>query len=110
VISLDTVRMHVHLNTESVSHSGMNVMAGWDEQVVELEADFPGWHVWRSNAGRWWATRTGAVLRREDLGTGRVMTVDADDVGSLRNLLLAQSRLDREVSGLGSGKEILNRI
>ena len=36
-------------------------MAGWDEQVAELEAEFPGWHVWRSNAGRWWATRTGAV-------------------------------------------------
>jgi len=80
-------------------------MAGWDEQVAELEADFPGWHVWRSNAGRWWATRTGAVLRREDLGTGRVMTVDADDMDSLRNQLLAQAVLDREVSGLASGAE-----
>jgi hypothetical protein len=85
-------------------------MAGWDGQVAELEADFPGWHVWRSNAGRWWATRTGAVLRREDLGTGRVMTVDADDGGSLRIQLLAQSRLDREVSGLVSGMGILNWI
>jgi hypothetical protein len=75
-------------------------MAGWDEGLAELEAEFSGWHVWRSNAGRWWATRTGAVLRREDLGTGRVMTVDADDVGSLRKLLLAQSRLDRDVSRL----------
>jgi hypothetical protein len=75
-------------------------MAGWDEQLAELEAEFAGWHVWRSNAGRWWATRTGAVLRREDLGAGRVMTVDADDVGSLRNQLLAQARLDREVRGL----------
>jgi len=85
-------------------------MTGWDEQVAELEADFPGWHVWRSNAGRWWATRTGAVLRRQDLGTGRVMTVDADDVGSLRNHLLAQARLDHEVSGLVSSEEILNRF
>jgi len=75
-------------------------MAGWDEEVAELEEEFPGWHVWRSNAGRWWATRTGAVLRRDDLGTGRVMTVDADDVGSLRNQLHSQARLDREVSGL----------
>lgn len=75
-------------------------MAGWDGQLAELEAEFPGWHVWRSNAGRWWATRTGAVLRREDLGTGRVMTVDADDPNTLRNQLLTQAVLDREVSGL----------
>ena len=74
-------------------------MAGWDEQLAELEAEFPGWHVWRSNAGRWWATRTGSVLRREDLGTGRVMTVDADDASSLRSQLHAQIRLDRGVMG-----------
>jgi hypothetical protein len=78
-------------------------MTGWDEELAELEAEFPGWHVWRSNAGRWWATRTGAVLRRDDLGTGRVMTVDADDVGSLRNELHMQARLDGEVSGLTCG-------
>jgi hypothetical protein len=71
-------------------------MAGWDELVTELEAQFPRWHIWRSSAGRWWATRTGAVLRREDLGAGRVMTLDADDAKSLRTQLLTQSRLDRE--------------
>src|SRR6516165_7170177 len=88
------------LNTESeVPLLGRNVMAGWDEQLAELEAEFPGWHVWRSNAGRWWATRTGSVLRREDLGTGRVMTVDADDASSLRSQLLTQIQLDREVMG-----------
>ena len=75
-------------------------MAGWDEQRADLEAEFPGWHVWRSNAGRWWATRTGAVLRREELGTGRVMTVDADDAGALRNQLHQQARLDKDVTGL----------
>jgi len=70
-------------------------MAEWDKQVAELEAEFPGWHVWRSSAGRWWATRTGAVLRREDLGTGLVMTVDADDMNALRKQLLSQARLNR---------------
>ena len=83
-------------------------MAGWDEQPAELEAEFPGWHVWRSSAGRWWATRTGSVLRREELGTGRVMTVDADDVSSLRNQLLTQVGLDREVSGLSEPVRRLN--
>ena len=62
-----------------MSHSGEDTMAGWDERIAQPEAEFPGWHIWRSNAGRWWATRTGTVPRREDLGTARVMTVDADD-------------------------------
>jgi hypothetical protein len=71
-------------------------MAEWDERIAQVEADFPGWHIWHSNAGRWWATRTGFVLRREDLGTGRVMTVDADDEASLRQQLAVQIRFDRE--------------
>ena len=72
-------------------------MTGWDERIAQLEAEFPGWHIWRSNAGRWWATRTGSILRRDDLGTGRVMTLDADDEGSLSNQLATQATLDREI-------------
>ena len=76
-------------------------MTGWDERIAQLEAEFPGWHIWRSNAGRWWATRTGSVLRREDLGTGRVMTLDADERAPCasssrpRRRLIARSRTDR---------------
>ena len=72
-------------------------MAEWDERITRTEATFPGWHIWRSNTGRWWATRTGTVLRRENLGTGRVMTVDADDEGTLQDQLAAQARLDHDV-------------
>ena len=72
-------------------------MAGWDERIAQLEAEFPGWHIWRSSAGRWWATRTGTVLRREGLGTGRVMTVDADDAAALSDQLTVQASLDREI-------------
>jgi hypothetical protein len=74
-------------------------MTGWDERIAQLEAAFPGWHIWHSNAGRWWATRTGSVLRREDLGTGRVMTLDADDERSLLDQLTTQVSLDREIEG-----------
>jgi len=74
-------------------------MAGWDERIAQLEAEFPGGHIWRSNADRWWATRTGTVLRREDLGTGRVMTVDADDPSALRDQLVVQASLDEEITG-----------
>ncbi|HEX7160937.1 MAG TPA: hypothetical protein VF223_06835 [Trebonia sp.] len=72
-------------------------MTGWDERIAQLEAEFPGWHIWRSNAGRWWATRTGSVVRRDDLGTNRVMTLDADDEHGLRDQLAAQSTFDREI-------------
>jgi hypothetical protein len=72
-------------------------MTGWDDQIADLEMEFPGWHIWRSNAERWWATRTGIVLSRADLGAGRAMTLDADDVGSLRDQLLTQAQLDSEV-------------
>jgi hypothetical protein len=74
-------------------------MTGWDERIALLEAEFPGWHIWHSNAGRWWATRTGSVLRRDDLGTGRVMTVDADDEAALRDQLADQVSLDEQVEG-----------
>jgi hypothetical protein len=74
-------------------------MTGWDERIALLETEFPGWHIWHSNAGRWWATRTGSVLRRDDLGTGRVMTVDADDEAALRDQLTAQAVLDQQVEG-----------
>ena len=72
-------------------------MAEWDERTAQVEADFPGWHIWHSNAGRWWATRTGFVLRREELGTGRVMTLDADDERGLRGQLATQATFDGEI-------------
>jgi hypothetical protein len=34
--------------------------------AAALEADFPGWHVWRTtDAGTWWATRRGHHWKRE---------------------------------------------
>ena len=36
------------------------------------------------------------MVRRDDLGTGRVMTLDADDATGLRDQLAAQARLDRQ--------------
>jgi hypothetical protein len=72
-------------------------MTGWGERIVQLEAEFPGWHIWHSNAGRWWATRTGSVSRREELGTGRVMTLDADDERGLRGQLATQATLDSQI-------------
>jgi hypothetical protein len=51
-----------------------------------IEADFPDWTVWRSDAGRWYATRAGR-LTDEQLRSGYAMTVAADGEESLRDLL-----------------------
>jgi hypothetical protein len=55
-----------------------------------VEAEFPGWHAWRSNAGRWWATRTGPDEQRE---RPVPRTVDADDEAGLRALLAELAEL-----------------
>ena len=28
-------------------------------EVTAIGQEYPDWHVWRSQAGRWWATRLG---------------------------------------------------
>ncbi|HET9080428.1 MAG TPA: hypothetical protein VFO01_07910 [Trebonia sp.] len=71
-------------------------MTGRDERIAELEAGFPGWHTWRGNAGRWWATRTGSVSRREEPGAGRVLTIDADGESGLRDERATQAGPDRD--------------
>ena len=52
----------------------------------QIERAFPGWHVWLSSLGRWWAVRQGP-----DAGYGRAdhrpMTLDADDAEGLRGQL-----------------------
>jgi hypothetical protein len=51
-----------------------------------IEGDFPEWTVWRSDAGRWYATRAGR-LTDQQLQSGLAMTVAADNADSLRGLL-----------------------
>lgn len=60
--------------------------------LAQIGREFPGWHPWRSSAGRWWATRRGTVIRaRED--PDWFMTVDADDMAGLREALRRQETL-----------------
>ena len=61
--------------------------------MAELEGiarDYPAWHVWRSQAGRWWATRLGHVRPPGDRAGGYALTLDADTAGQLRAALAAQ--------------------
>jgi hypothetical protein len=62
------------------------------EDLAGIERDYPAWHVWRSQAGRWWATRHGHIRRADERDPDFAMTVDADTAGELRDALAFQRR------------------
>ena len=61
-------------------------MADFASIKAEIEAEFPEWTVWRSDAGRWYATRAGR-LTDQQLSSGHAMTVAGDSADALRGLL-----------------------
>ncbi|MEV6981497.1 hypothetical protein AB0M95_09590 [Sphaerisporangium sp. NPDC051017] len=61
----------------------------FDRHLAEIAREFPDWTIWRSDAGRWWATRH-RLLTEEERDAGGAMTVDADDSKGLRERLLEQ--------------------
>ncbi|MEU6410011.1 hypothetical protein [Microbispora sp. NPDC046933] len=54
-----------------------------------------GWIIWRSDVGRWWATRRGSV-DLDAIRMGCAMTLDADDPEALAAALAAQAELTAE--------------
>jgi len=61
--------------------------------LAGIARDYPAWHVWRSQAGRWWATRLGHIRPPVGAGDpGYALTLDADTAGELRAALAAQGR------------------
>ncbi|MEU0518274.1 hypothetical protein [Streptosporangium sp. NPDC006007] len=62
--------------------------------LEDLQAAFPGWRIWRSSAGRLWATRNGRHLTEEEVSRGLHQMVDADDVPGLARLLRDQEDLE----------------
>lgn len=73
-------------------------MVDFADMKAAMEAEFPGWLIWRSDAGRWYATRTGDLTDAQ-LQAGHAMTVAADDSAGLRELLRDQQRRDAEGQG-----------
>ncbi|RKS71628.1 hypothetical protein BZB76_4432 [Actinomadura pelletieri DSM 43383] len=70
-------------------------MGDFDDLKAAIQEEYPGWQVWRSDAGRYYATRSGD-LSDAQLQAGLAMTVAADDSVGLRRLLLDQTRQERE--------------
>ncbi|GAA1517460.1 hypothetical protein GCM10009677_58490 [Sphaerisporangium rubeum] len=61
----------------------------FDRHLAEIAREFPDWTIWRSDAGRWWATRH-RPLTDAERKSGCAMTIDADDPAGLRLGLLEQ--------------------
>ncbi|WP_131736188.1 hypothetical protein [Actinomadura roseirufa] len=66
-------------------------MGDFEDLKTAIESEHPGWQVWRSDAGRWYATRS-TDLTDAELQAGYAMTVAADDAPGLRELLAGQAR------------------
>ncbi|HEY7487720.1 MAG TPA: hypothetical protein VH912_24925 [Streptosporangiaceae bacterium] len=56
-----------------------------------IQTEFPGWRVWRSDTGRWWAFRTSAKpLTIKQLRAGCRLTVPAATGVALRAAVRAE--------------------
>ncbi|MGI5224114.1 hypothetical protein [Actinoallomurus sp. CA-142502] len=64
-----------------------------------LEAEFPGWRLWISDTGRWWAFRTEAcALTIEQLRAGCRLIVQADTSDALYSAIRAEIEAERRVA------------
>jgi len=59
------------------------------EEISEMHVAFPGWNIWRSDEGNWWAGRK-HPLRPSRWPRGYALTVAADDARALREQLTHQ--------------------
>jgi len=60
----------------------------------QLSSEYAGrWSIWRSDAGRWYATRLTRSLSRVEMDRGLIMTACGESAEELRALLTAQEGL-----------------
>ncbi|MFI7439249.1 hypothetical protein [Nonomuraea indica] len=76
----------------------------FDRHLADIAREFPQWTIWRSDAGRWWATRH-HPLSDAQRDAGCAMTIDADDPAALREQLRDQEdRTDDHDCGAGESE------
>ena len=65
-----------------------------------LEAEFPGWRLWISDTGRWWAFRTSScALTIEQLRAGCRLIVQADTSDALYSAIRAEIEAEQRTAG-----------
>jgi hypothetical protein len=68
-----------------------------------LETEFPGWRVWISDTGRWWAFRTESCpLTIDQLRAGCRLLVQADTSEALHAAIQAEVEAERRVALTGT--------
>jgi hypothetical protein len=63
-------------------------------ELAAIAEQYPAWHPWRSQGGRWWATRWQQTAHGRGRDPRWSMTVDADDAEGLRAELREQDGID----------------
>jgi hypothetical protein len=66
-----------------------------DDALTQARTRNPGWGIWISNSGRYWATRRGNILLTEDAHPDWDMTVDADSLEELERQIEVQNGYDK---------------
>jgi hypothetical protein len=64
-----------------------------DGELERLRGKYPAWHIWMSQARRWWATRKGPITPSRNRDCRWSMAVDADTSDDLDKQLEEQSAL-----------------
>lgn len=63
------------------------------DELAGLRDRYPAWHIWVSQARRWWAARKGNILPCLNQDPRWAMTIDADTPEDLSQQLEQQSLL-----------------
>ena len=69
---------------------GTTLMVDFTDLKADVESEHPGWVVWRSDTGRWYAIRSGD-LTDDRLGAAPAMILSSDDEAGLRAQLDEQA-------------------
>lgn len=60
------------------------------DALAEAQAAHSCWAIWISSAGRYWATRRGKIQIPDKAHPGWAMTIDADSITQLEQLISEQ--------------------
>jgi hypothetical protein len=73
-------------------------MPGPPDPATVIRDQHPGWTLWVSGTGRWWASRT-VELTAADVAAGCVPFLHADDPAALAAQIRAQDARRRQPAG-----------